>query len=124
MNPGENSGGSSGSRSNLSLGQKLRDLAIEASRLGADPSWKLEALLAVGTTARESDEFIVDDVVQAISKDVSTHDLRALGSVMLCAERLGWIAKTEKFRPSRDPKHHACPRRVWKSRILGIGREA
>ncbi len=119
-----NSGGSSGSRSNLPLGQKLRDLAIEAARLGANPEWKLEALLSVGRTAQEGDEFIVDDVVARISKEVSTRDLRALGSVMLCAERLGWISKTEKFLPSRDPKHHACPRRVWKSRIFGTRRDA
>jgi hypothetical protein len=110
-------GGSIDSRSNLPLGEKLRDLAIEAAKLGADPAWKIAALVELGKLAQTRETFTADDVLLAIPKEITTHEKRALGAVMQFAARQDWIVATDDWTPSRIPARHARPVRVWKSKI-------
>jgi hypothetical protein len=94
-----------------------RDAAMEQIESTTKPEWREAALDAIYLTARHRAEFIVDDVWQNFHNDDS-RDKRAIGPLMRVAQREGWIAPTDKFRPSYIVHHHATPRRVWKSRIL------
>jgi len=95
-----------------------RDAAMEQVEAATNPEWKEAALDAIYITARHRAEFIVDAIWQNFYGDASTRDKRAIGPLMRVAQREGWIAPTDKFRPSFITHHHATPRRVWESRIL------
>lgn len=95
-----------------------RDAAMEQINDNTKAAWREAALDAIHQTARLHKEFIVDDVWDYLETDEEIHDKRAIGPLMRVAQREGWIAPTDKFRPSRVVHHHATPRRVWKSRIL------
>lgn len=85
----------------------------------ADTSWKAAARQAVLNAARELPRFTSDDVMDRIGGEVSTHELRALGPVMLAAAKCGWIAKVDCAAvPSRRTSLHASPRTVWRSLIV------
>lgn len=96
-----------------------RDAALIQVEEHAATAWKNAALEAVIKAAATLGFFIVDDVYQWIPDDIKTHDLRAMGPVMLQAKELGYIEPTGTFKPSYLPGRHAGPRRVWKS-FLGI----
>lgn len=72
-----------------------RDAALEQVDDNADNRWKLEAERIVINLARTGRHFTSDDVMDALDRlDVTTHDTRALGPVMLKAIRREWIHKT------------------------------
>ena len=94
-----------------------RDGALVRGARKADPAWIADAQKAIRKTATDLPEFIVDHVFERMDFTLSTHDDRAIGSLILEAAREGVIERTERFIPSFRAKHHACPRRVWRSRI-------
>jgi hypothetical protein len=85
----------------------------------ADKDWKEAAENAVVEAALASPLLTSDDVMIRIDPGVETHELRALGSVMLRAAKNGWIEKAPLppvncARPSR----HCAPLTVWKSLLF------
>lgn len=61
-------------------------------------------------------ELTSDDVIERIPESFRTHELRALGPVMVRAAKWGWIAKSDRAgRNSRRASLHASPRTVWRS---------
>ena len=90
-----------------------RDEALERVEAGAEPDWQAAALAALEITARRLPDFISDDVWD--SGLPSTREDRALGPIFLAAARAGWIAKTDRVRPSR--RSHASGKPVWRSLI-------
>ena len=58
-----------------------------------------------------------DDVWDALS--FYPREPRALGSVLREAGRRGWIARTDRVRPSERVVNHGRPVRIWRSRLRG-----
>jgi hypothetical protein len=113
-------------RAGLQAGIQKRDDAMTRGARKADPVWVEAARQAIRQTARDLPEFIVDHVFERMdwshaygSVGIKTTDQRAVGSLILEAARKRIIARTEKYLPSFNPSHHACPRRVWRSLIHG-----
>lgn len=95
-----------------------RDAAMEQVEKNADEQWKEAARKAVHDTASEMHYFTSDDVVKRIDPNVKTHELRALGPIILAAVRNGMAIKADMpSRPSIRKSLHASPRTIWRSLI-------
>lgn len=94
-----------------------RDHAIATVEAHANPEWIAYARWMVERVARANEFFISDAVWEAGLPKVS--ESRALGPVMLWAQREGFIVPTNTTRPSAQPGCHKMPRRVWHSSIYG-----
>lgn len=86
---------------------------VEAS---ANAEWLQQARLAVRRTALYRYELTTDDVWQ-LNPLPPTRENRAMGPVMSWAAKAGFIESTGEFRPGQNIKHHANPKRVWRSLI-------
>lgn len=85
----------------------------------AAEEWKREAIMAVYRTAIALPELTSDDVMRCINPDVRTHELRAMGPVMMRAAKFHWIVKADQpARNSERPSLHASPRTVWRSLLF------
>ena len=96
---------------------QARDDAITRVGDNAHQAWKDVALEAVYQAARANRTFIVDEVWRYMPDDISTHDLRAMGPVMLKAIKAGWIVSTDEYTNSARVTAHQNPRRIWQSLI-------
>lgn len=96
-----------------------RDDGIARAEEHAARDWKWHAYEAILRAAKKCPELIADDVQLEIPVEVTTHEGRALGAVMLAAVRNGVLEKTERFKASANPKCHKNPRRIWRSKIYG-----
>jgi hypothetical protein len=85
-----------------------RDLAIARSQSNAAPGWKAAAAEAVRWCAQHMATFTTDDVLLRLADQqvTPTHNLSALGPVMLSAARAGVITKTGQLRPTRLAQRH------------------
>jgi hypothetical protein len=84
----------------------------------ADPVWSFCALLSVFHAARENKWFTVDEVHAGIPDWAKTHELRALGPIMLDAAKRGWIMKSSILPVNTERgSRHAAPVTVWRSLI-------
>ena len=108
----------------LRAGIEARDNALVQGERHADPDWKKAAEIAIRKTAEELNEFIVDHVFERMNwsdaygkTGIKTTDQRAMGALILAAARQKLIARTDRFLPSFNRAHHACPRRVWRSLV-------
>lgn len=100
--------------------RSARDHAIARVERHADDGFNDAALGAIVRVAQRDERFIVDAVWQELARtdaQLSTHERRAMGAVMLRAARENVIAPTEDFRASAQRHCHANPRRVWRSLI-------
>lgn len=117
--------GESASSELSATARENRDAAIEQVDGAATEQWKARALQAVGRAAVRQELLIVDDMwteFRAADEDFAdtgTHELRAMGAVVLQACQRGWLARTDMYRASERPNCHANPRRVWRSLIVG-----
>lgn len=91
-----------------------RDRQMRQVDEAADPAWKDEALAAIRATALALDEFISDDVWRVGHLD-PPREARALGPVFRRAMGEGWIAKTNRVRPS--VRSHLSGKPIWQSRL-------
>jgi hypothetical protein len=91
-----------------------RDQAIERVDTHAESEWKAQALAAVKATAERLPDLISDDVWETTGLP-STREDRALGPVFQRAAREGYIAKTDRVRPS--VRSHLSGKTVWRSLI-------
>ena len=97
---------------------KLRDEAIAKGEANAKESWKKAASAAIAQVAMLYDTFTTDEVWMRLGKSSdSTHDPRAMGSIMRNAQKQGIIAPTTLWRNSARVSCHKRPSRVWKSLI-------
>lgn len=100
-------------------GEQLRDEALERVEAAANDTWKTEALHVVRHLSAMGTSFTTDDVWSRLT-GVATPEPRAMGPVMLAAQRAGYCYPTDRFRKSRRPEHHAGPIRVWQGYGAGI----
>ena len=101
----------------MSQGSRITD-AIDRSARHASPKWCQLALAVVRRIARRQEEFTSADVLQALQKysDVSTHDLRAVGPIMVQARDAGYIKGIGLVR--RNDQHSRGCTVLWRSLIL------
>lgn len=93
-----------------------KERAIARAGRHASDQWKEAAFEAVRAAALRHPDLTVDDVHPFLSEQ--THDLRALGPVMLRAAREGVIERAKgEYRISERPETHARPLAVWRSLI-------
>lgn len=103
-----------------SLGDILRDLAIDQAEDGANDEWYTEALEAVRYIAEGNFSFTTDDVWEQLKQNVPqiiTPESRAMGAVMREAAKRGWIISSETYRKSKRPECHSRPVLVWRSQL-------
>lgn len=99
---------------NLTAGRAARDDALDRVEHAAG-DWNELARAAVTVVAHAQPELISDDVWNAGLP--APREGRALGPVMLWAQRAGLITPTGTFRPTAKPNCHAAPVRVWTSNV-------
>lgn len=96
----------------MHAGQESIDTAAEH----ADPAWLAAAREEVQRLAGMRVLFTTDDVWAALAeRGVTTHEPRALGSVMQAARRAKLIVPVG-YRSSSRPECHGRPVRTWGAR--------
>lgn len=102
----------------LTLDDLLTD-ALERVERNTDAEWRTAAEAAVLTVCNTHPTFTSGHVLAELAlSDVTTHDLRALGPVMLWAQREGYARPTDRYvRNTTQPNHHGNPDRVWCSNL-------
>ena len=94
---------------------------VDAGTANANPNWRKSALAVVKRLAKKRETLTAPEVLDVLSKsDVHTHDLRAIGGVLVEARRLGFIQSAGLVR--RNDKHAeklwASPFRLRRHNIL------
>lgn len=94
-----------------------RDKAIAQVATNTNPAWATETMLIIKQIATNTFDFTTDDIWQALSETSlpTPHEPRALGALMIAAQRAGLIAPTDRYRQSKRPECHARPIRVWQA---------
>jgi hypothetical protein len=92
--------------------EKARDEAIARVGRSLTKDELVDALVAVGHTAKRMSEFTTDDVPFELPADVEP---RAIGYVMTRAAREGFIERTDRTVKSTQVQCHARDKRVWRS---------
>jgi hypothetical protein len=93
--------------------------AIEAVEAGTNDAWKNRVMQVIRSVCERQEKLTADDIDDAMSGyPETTGDKRAMGAMFVRAQAEGLIASTPEFRPSRNPKSHLCPRRVWRSLVI------
>ena len=83
----------------------------------ADPKWRKAALAVVKRLARKQETLTTADVLQELEKsEVKTHDLRAIGGVMMECKKTGLIESAGLVR--RNDKHTRAATTLWRSKIF------
>ena len=95
--------------------QQAKKEAITRVGDNANSEWKIRVEKVICELAVMHHEFTTDDVWALLSDyQESTHERRALGSMMTKAARDGVIVATERYVPSTRRESHANPKRVWR----------
>lgn len=107
----------------LAESMEAKRLAMDQVETNANRVWLDFMFEIVWLTCHANERFTTDDVMElygrAINRDKpTTHELRAMGPVMLRAAKAGFCRKADcKAVPSRRKSLHASPRAVWQSLI-------
>jgi hypothetical protein len=101
--------------------EAAKKAAMEQVEENANQAWNELMLEQVRLTAMEKHQFTSDDVMDRYltlddPKPV-THELRAMGPVLVRAAKAGYCRKAEGAVSSRRRASHAGPRAVWISLI-------
>jgi hypothetical protein len=90
---------------------------IKSCSENANPKWMKAAHLALRRVALKSEFLITPNVLNDLQKHskTKTHDLRAIGIVMLEAHKLGIIENAGLIR--RNDKHNRGATTLWRSLI-------
>jgi predicted glycosyl hydrolase (DUF1957 family) len=87
---------------------------IERSYRNTTSVWKQEASEALQVLAKLQREITSEDVITLLErKGVTTGNNKAMGAVMVAAQRAGVIKATDKWVTSRLKRRHHAPVRVW-----------
>jgi len=89
-----------------------RDPHLARVLAAAPADWKDKARKAIRGIAASMDEFTTDDVWLIIP---TVEEPRALGPLMLEAERAGLIYSTDRTKVSTNPRNHARRVTIWRS---------
>jgi hypothetical protein len=102
------------------LAELARTNALQRVDDHADPDWRNVAYQCVVAVARRCAAFTTDEVLDELAKHpaISTHEGRALGPVMMRAQRAGVIVITDRFVKSEAVSRHCASKRVWSSLIV------
>ncbi len=92
-------------------GDDLKAQGMAEAEAHADPSWRIQAWNAILVIVGRGEPFTTDDVWEML--DTSTHEPRALGSLLVRARSQGLIRGTGEWRNSRRPEAHSRPCAVW-----------
>lgn len=94
-----------------------RNKAIAQVATNTCPTWAKQTLDIIKQIATNTFDFTTDDIWQALSQASlpTPHEPRALGALMIAAQRSGLIAPTDRYRQSQRPQCHARPIRVWQA---------
>jgi hypothetical protein len=92
-------------------GREARDAAMARVDAAADPEWKDDAWSAIEQLVARGVDFTSDDVWRIVGFKPS--EPRALGPLMMRAQRAGMIRNSGNRRNSERPEHHAFPCTVW-----------
>jgi hypothetical protein len=107
----------------MSLLSKSTQSHIACAKAHADPKWQRVALAVVRHLARKGREFTTNDVLISLEKrQVQTHDLRAIGAVMVEAKKRGWIESAGLVR--RADKHTRGVTTCWRSPLPAVAQHA
>ncbi len=99
-------------------GDCAKNVAIAQVAAHANGEWLQEAMDTVIAMAIRLDTFTTDEVwAQLETSDVWTHEPRAMGAIMVAAQREGWVVATDQWRISSRRRCHSRPLRVWKSTV-------
>lgn len=99
-------------------GEMRRDDGIARAESHADPAWLRAAAALVMRLARQKAFFTTADIWEAGL--AMPHEPRALGPVMMNAERDGIIVATNEYRKSPRASRHCAPALVWRSLLISI----
>ena len=101
--------------------ERQRDRAIDRVR-ESNGAWIARALPIVRLIAEHVPEFTTDRLEYELHRRAipSPRDKRAIGALMLRAQRARWIEKTDRVRPSVMPSNHRRPKTVWRSMLRGM----
>lgn len=101
----------------LEEAERQRDEAVARAEANANERWWMAAREEVILAAIQLPEFTTDTVwIGLNSRGVSTHEPRALGSVMKAMAKAGIIEPTGRWEKSRRPEAHARPVMVWRAK--------
>jgi len=103
-----------------------KDAGMKQAADNADQAWADLMLELVRLTCLEQPRFTVDDPMDRYEliegHKPATHELRAMGPVMMRAAKSGYCRKADTAPiPSRRRSLHASPRAVWESLIYARG---
>lgn len=99
----------------MTTGDELRDRAIAVVDAAAPAEWKDMALDAVYQVCLHRTWFGSDDVWAELKEPPP--EPRALGAIMVKAQRLGYCEAQDDWNKSSLPRQHSRPVRLWKSKI-------
>ena len=101
----------------LSFWQRNLQPAIERADQNASDRWKSEADRCLRLLALRNATITADDLVEMLEdREVTTHNLSALGPVFLRARNAGQIRNSNQMVQSRIPRRHRKIT-VWESLI-------
>lgn len=103
----------------LDLIVAAREEAINRVDAHANPDWKHVAYVTAIRVATSRRFFTSEDVWDALSGDVATHEPRAMGAVMRRLRKERIVEPTDQFITSTSPLGHGRPSRVWRSLLDG-----
>jgi hypothetical protein len=92
----------------ISLGERLRDAAIDATE-HSNHDWVARTLLRIHALATAVPHFTTDAVWGACGNDLPIEQ-RAMGAAMRAASRLKICYPTDRFEKSKRPLCHRHPR--------------
>jgi hypothetical protein len=98
--------------------RRARESAMGRADDHADADWKDAALDAVHAAALAHQTLTSEHVLPLIDRRFTTHDLRALGPVLVRAAKLGWIENTGSY--VKSARRHMSPLTLWRSRVFGV----
>jgi hypothetical protein len=92
-------------------GEELRDEGMARAERAAPEEWKDAAWHAIVALANAGADFTADDVWAKVG--FAPPEPRALGPLLVRAQKAGMIRNTGNRRSSTRPEHHAFPCAVW-----------
>lgn len=95
--------------------ERVKDRAVYAVGVFADPLWKREAEAALALLCKIGNDFTGDDVWRLLEGvGVKTEEPRALGAIITKYAKDGLIVPTGVYRKSERRKSHRRPLAIWR----------
>ena len=100
-------------------GSKAKAEGMERADRAANPEWKRFMLQAIKEICLRKPFMFTDDLeLLRVKRDgPTTHENRAIGPLMISAQKLGYCVPTDHWVPSSQKVNHRRHMRVWFSLI-------